>query len=74
HFVAPFVDGQFVTNDEVAESTFDNVTFDVSDVATLMEDGSLPVPAGITAGGSPVADKSGLGWTWAATIGGLDGL
>lgn len=74
HFVAPFIDGQFVTNDEFENSTFENVTFDIADIATLMEDSGSPVPAGITAGGSPVADKSGLGWTWAATVGGLDGL
>jgi hypothetical protein len=72
--VAPFIDGQFVTNDEFENSTFENVTFDIANIATLMEDSGSPVPAGITAGGSPVADKSGLGWTWAATVGGLDGL
>jgi hypothetical protein len=72
HFAGPFVDGQFVTDDEVDAATFENVTFDVADINILMEAGT--VPAGISAGGSPVADKSGLGWTWAATIGGLDGL
>lgn len=74
HFVGPFVDGQDVTDDELQNTTFNNVTFDVdpADLEALMEAGV--VPSGISAGGSPVADKSGLGWTWAASVGGLDGL
>ncbi|KGE87071.1 MAG: hypothetical protein ACE362_10200 [Phaeodactylibacter xiamenensis] len=74
HFVGPFVDGQDVTDDELDNTTFNNITFDVdpANLVDLMEAGM--VPAGISAGGSPVADKSNLGWTWAAQVGGLDGL
>ena len=74
HFVGPFASGQTVTDDEAVEATFSDVTFDVdpADLEGLMEEGT--VPAGISAGGSPVADKSGLGWTWASIRGGLDGL
>jgi hypothetical protein len=74
HFVGPFASGQTVTDDEAVSATFSNVTFDVdpANLEGLMEEGT--VPSGISAGGSPVADKSGLGWTWAASVGGLDGL
>lgn len=74
HFVGPFAAGQTVTDDEAVAATFSNVTFDVDagDLESLMEEGTVPM--GISAGGSPVADKSGLGWTWAASVGGLDGL
>ncbi|MEO1714754.1 MAG: hypothetical protein AAFU60_15595, partial [Bacteroidota bacterium] len=62
-----------MTDDEVANSTFDNVTFETSDINIHMEQGGA-VPAGVSAGGSPQADVSSLGWTWAAQAGGLDGL
>lgn len=78
HFVGPLdSDGTFltITDDEVGNTTFTNVTFDVpmGDLANLMEQGGA-VPAGISAGGSPVADVSVLSWTWASQAGGLDGL
>ncbi|MCO6477823.1 MAG: DUF1735 domain-containing protein [Phaeodactylibacter sp.] len=72
HFVAP-LDGLTITDDEVANTTFENVTFETDDLASLMEQGGA-VPAGISAGGSPVADVSVLSWTWASQAGGLDGL
>lgn len=74
HFVGPFVDGQDVTDDELQNTTLTDITFDIdpANLVDLMEKGE--VPAGISAGGSPVADKSGLGWTWASIRGGLDGL
>ena len=74
HFVGPFVDGQDVTDDELQNTTLTNITFDVdpANLVDLMEKGE--VPAGVSAGGSPVANKSGLGWTWASISGGLDGL
>jgi hypothetical protein len=72
HFVAPF-EGQTITEDEVDNTTFNNVTFDVADINTLMEQGGA-VPAGVSAGGSPQADVSQLTWTWASQAGGLDGL
>ena len=80
HFVGPlFIDDDgditnlTMTDDEVANSTFDNVTFETSDINIHMEQGGA-VPAGVSAGGSPQADVSSLGWTWAAQAGGLDGL
>lgn len=84
HFVGPLfttdddgnVDEYLVmTDDEVAASTFSNVTFDIdaADLINLMEQGG-PIPAGISAGGSPQADVSVFGWTWANEVGGLDGL
>jgi hypothetical protein len=73
HFVGPFVDGQTMTEDEVFNATFDNVTFDVVDVQSLMEQGGT-VPSGISSGGTPQADVSGFNWTWAAQSGSLDGL
>ncbi|MCB0561421.1 MAG: hypothetical protein H6573_06780 [Lewinellaceae bacterium] len=74
HFVAP-LDGLTLTEDEVDNSTFENVTFAVNqlELPSLMEQGGA-VPAGISAGGSPVANVSVLSWTWAAQAGGLDGL
>jgi len=82
HFVAPFelfddednsVGFLDLTNDEVAKTTFENVTFDIDDINKLMETGD-PVPAGISAGGSSQADVSVLSWTWASQAGGLSGL
>ena len=76
HFVAPLEgEGLTVTEDEVANTTFENVTFAVSAAVlpSLMEQGGA-VPAGISAGGSPQANVSVLSWTWAAQAGGLDGL
>lgn len=77
HFVAPLMDddGVFLTmtDDEVDNSTFSGVTFDVADINNLMEQGGA-VPTGVSAGGSPQADVTGLSWTWAAKAGGLDGL
>lgn len=74
HFAAPLA-GLTMTDDEVDNSTFENITFAVSpaELPDLMEQGGA-VPAGISAGGSPVADVSVLLWTWAAQAGGLDGL
>jgi hypothetical protein len=83
HFLAPISfddDGTTVyltiTNDEFANSTFTNVTFDTEggDLINVMEKTGDPIPAGVATGGTPQADISGLGWTWAAKAGGLDGL
>lgn len=74
HFVAP-LDGLSITEDEVENTTFENVTFEVgeADLPSLMEQGGA-VPAGVSAGGSPQADVSVFSWTWAAKAGGLSGL
>lgn len=76
HFVDPLKDGDeylTITEDEVVSSTFENVTFniDAADLPLLMEQGGA-IPAGISAGGSPQANTSGLGWTWASVAGNLD--
>lgn len=74
HFVAP-LDGLTMTDDEVNNATFENVTFAVNptELPDMMEQWG-PVPAGISAGGSPVADVSVFSWTWAALAGALEGL
>lgn len=82
HFLAPVFfddDGTIVyltmTEDEVASSTFSNVTFDIdaADLGKVMEQGGA-VPAGVSAGGTPQADISGFGWTWASKADALSGL
>jgi hypothetical protein len=73
HFVAPILDGQSMTEDEAANTTFENVTFDVADIQTVMEQGG-PVPPGVSAGGSPQAEAAVFNWTWTAETGNLDGL
>lgn len=74
HFVAP-LDGLSITEDEVENTTFENITFavDEADLPSLMEQEGA-VPAGVSAGGSPQADVSVLSWTWASKAGGLSGL
>ncbi len=67
------VTGQRINRVTAAGVTFTGIQFDVPE-AELADHVNGDVPAGVTAGGSPVADKSGLGWTWAASVGGLDGL
>lgn len=49
--------------------SFQNITLDVpaANLADYIKGGN--VPAGVTAGGSPVANTSVLGWTWAAQAG-----
>ena len=78
HFVGPLsVDGNFLsmTEDEVDNSTFENVTFEIDavDLGNLMGQGGS-IPAGISAGGSPQADVSVFDWTWASDAGALMGL
>lgn len=74
HFVAP-LEGLTMTEDEVQNSTFENVTFAVNpaDLPALMEQGGA-VPAGISAGGVPMANAAVFSWTWTAQAGQLDGL
>jgi hypothetical protein len=83
HFVGPLSflndDDETVwlsmTEDELDNTTLTDITFDVDggNLGDLMEQGGA-TPAGVTAGGSPQADVSVLGWTWAGQAGGLDGL
>lgn len=67
------VDGQRINRVTAAGVTFDNITFDVP-AGDLENYVNGDVPAGVSAGGSPQADVSVLGWTWAAQAGGLDSL
>ncbi len=53
--------------------TFEDIVFDVEE-ANLPNHVNGAVPAGVTAGNTPKADVSVLGWTWAAQAGGLSGL
>jgi hypothetical protein len=82
HFVGPlFVEDEddmtktylTITDDEVAATTFSNITFDTDDLDALMEQGGA-VPTGISIGTASKADVSVLSWTWAGQAGGLDGL
>jgi len=83
HFVDPlsYLDENDVTTyltmteDEIDNTTFENVTFNVSpaELVNLMEQGGA-IPPGVSSGGSPQADASVLFWTWAAQAGQLDGL
>lgn len=82
HFTGPlFVDNDgevsylTITEDEIDNTTFDNITFDISagDLGNLMEQGGA-VPTGVSAGGSSQANVAAFGWTWANEAGGLSGL
>lgn len=50
------------------ELVFENITLNVAE-ADLANYVDGEVPAGVTAGGSPAADVSGFGWTWASQAG-----
>ncbi len=67
------VEGQRLNRVTAAGVTFENIAFDVpaADLATYVNG---DVPTGITAGGSPQADISVFGWTWASQAGALEGL
>ena len=75
HFATP-LGGLTMTEVEVGNTTFENITFagNPAELPAMMEQGGA-VPAGISAGGSPVANVSVLSWwTWAAQAGKPDGL
>ncbi|MCF8346651.1 MAG: hypothetical protein K9G38_05525 [Bacteroidales bacterium] len=69
HFM-DVIDGQTVNRVTAAGVTFTDITIDVP-ADSLVNHVNGDVPAGITAGGSPVAASSGLSWTWAAKAGKL---
>lgn len=69
HFTG-VIDGQMVNRVTAAGVTFTGITIDVP-ADSLASHVNGVVPAGITAGGSPVATASGLSWTWAAQAGKL---
>jgi hypothetical protein len=66
-------DGQMLNRVDAAGVTFTNIFFNV-DNANLQSHVNGVIPAGVTAGGSPQADITGLGWTWAAQADALTGL
>jgi hypothetical protein len=67
HFTG-VIDGQKVNRVTAAGVSFTGITIDVP-ADSLVNHVNGSVPAGITAGGSPVASASGLSWTWAAQAG-----
>ncbi len=66
-------EGQMVNRVTAAGVTFEGIEFDVTE-ENLASHINGDIPAGITAGGSPKADASAFGWTWAAKAGMLSGL
>ncbi|GAB4375947.1 MAG: hypothetical protein Kow0075_02660 [Salibacteraceae bacterium] len=73
-YITAIVDGQIINRVDAAGVSFENIELDVteSDLPNHVVDGN--VPAGVKAGGSPKADASVFGWTWAAKAGALAGI
>lgn len=67
------VDGQVINRVTASGVSFEDIQLNVNADA-LASHVNGEVPAGVTAGGSPKADVSVLGWTWAAKAGKLAGL
>ena len=65
--------GQQINRVNAAGVTFENITLNV-DAANLGSHIDGAVPAGVTTGTTPQADKSAFDWTWAAKSGGLTEL
>jgi hypothetical protein len=61
-------EGQKINRVTAVGVTFEGIQFDV-DSANLGNYVNGDVPAGVTAGGSPKANTSGFGWTWASKAG-----
>ena len=61
-------DGQQINRVDAAGVTFTNIKLDVS-ASELADHVNGTVPAGVSEGGSPVADTGGFGWTWAKQAG-----
>ncbi len=72
--ITAIADGQQINRINAPGVFFEGVTLDVPAADLGLFVNGTPIPAGITAGGSPQADVNVLGWTWAAQAGGLDGL
>ncbi len=66
-------DGQKINRVDAPGVTFENIELDVPS-GELENYVNGDVPAGVKAGGSPKANASDLGWTWAAQAGELSGL
>lgn len=75
-YFTDIADGQIINRVTfgVGDVSFTNIVLDVNpaELSNYVVDGN--VPAGVTAGNTPQADISVLGWTWASQAGGLDGL
>jgi hypothetical protein len=65
--------GQKINRVTAAGVTFTNINLDV-DQAELVNHVNGAVPAGVTAGGSPQANKAMVSWTWASKAGALSAL
>lgn len=61
-------EGQMINRVTATGVTFEGIELDV-DPANLGNYVNGEVPAGVTAGGSPKANTSGFGWTWASKAG-----
>ncbi len=72
-YFTALVDGQQINRVTAAGVTFSGIQLDV-DGANLPDYVNGDVPTGVTAGGTPQADVSGFGWTWASKAGKLAGL
>jgi len=76
HFIGPFsVNNSYltITDDEINNTTFNNVTFDISEenLPLLMEQGG-EVPSGIFSNNQIQTNISGFEWTWTYIKGNLD--
>jgi hypothetical protein len=72
-YFTALVEDQQINRVTAAGVTFTDIKLNV-DGATLADYVNGDVPAGVTAGGTPQADVSGFGWTWASKAGKLAGL
>ena len=66
-------EGQWINRVTAAAVSFENININVP-ADSLASHVNGEVPAGVTAGGSPFADKSEFGWTWASKAGKLTNL
>lgn len=68
------VAGQVINRVTAAQVTFEGIEIEVPAGGTLQDYVNGNIPAGVTAGGAPKADKSVFGWTWANAAGMLSGI
>ncbi len=67
------IEGQQINRVTAAGVSFTDIKLNV-DAGSLPDYVNGDVPAGVTAGGTPQADVSVFGWTWASKAGKLAGL
>jgi hypothetical protein len=72
-YFTDIIAGQRINNVAAAEVSFNNITFNVpADSVANHVNGA--VPAGVSAGTTPQATISSLGWSWASQSGAMSGL